>query len=268
MQIATTWDVVELAAEERLFGGMVELAVLAATAEGRERLGSPGLKRAAARLTPSGQEAAVAEYLESLGTGLRKDDHWRQALAVFADLCVESGLVRDIRGQAGPVLRRLDAILDLAQVPFAVADVQASYAALVAELLAAAAGTHAAAGDAAYAGFLGGRFGRPAGALAAVADDLTDLADLSDLTGDARACARLLNAVLAAGDCELPNTGDLLSVRIELRNAAAAATDEWVRCSGLPDAPAADVAALERRSNMLNWAVGFVTAAFAAANSS
>lgn len=251
MQIATTWDIIGLTSHERLFGGMVEMAVLAAAPGGIERLASDKLRRAARTLAPTGEEAVVDAFVGSLCAGSRKDDHWRQELAarmdamaearlraILADLCVESGLVHDIRGRSGPVIRRLDAILDLAQVSFSAADVRAVFASLAADLTAAppanlrAGQTPPASLDAKAAG---------AAALERYAGGRAPRAAAGEPGADALAYARLLNAVLGAVDCGLPGLCDVLAVRAELHGYTHAATGEG--------------------AVQLGWALGFVTAA-------
>lgn len=244
MQIGTTWDVLALTPAERLLGGMVEMAVLAAAPGGAERLGAAPVRKAARKLAPEGQEELVEAFVESLRAGSRKDDRWRQELAagmegvaesrlrtILADLCVESGLVRDIRSATGPVVRRLDAICDLAQVPFAVADVRAAYAALAADLAAASGDTAFAAGEAAFAGYVGGRSGRTEPRPAPAAPHAEAV----------HAVARLLNAVLGAADRELPGLCDVVAVRSELHVLSTAAGEE--------------------SRAQLAWALGFATAA-------
>jgi hypothetical protein len=246
MQIGTTWDVLALTPAERLLGGMVEMAVLAAAPGGADRLGAPPVRKAARKLAPEGQEELVGAFVESLRAGTRKDDRWRQDLVagmeavaesrlrtILADLCVESGLVRDIRSATGPVVRRLDAICDLAHVPFAVADVRAAYGALAADLAgasgAAGADTAFAAGEAAFPAHADGPFGRTG----------PSPAPAQPYGADVHAVARLLNAVLAAVGCELPGRCDVVAVRSELHVVSTAVG--------------------EQRRALLAWALGFVT---------
>jgi hypothetical protein len=266
VQIPSPWEVLDLSPAEKLVGGLAELAMLAAAPGGVERLAEPRVQRAAVRLAPEGSAVAVADYLTSLRAQARTDDRWRCDLAaamddvsearlraVLADLCVESGLVRDVRGRSGSVLRRLDALLDLAHVPFAAADVQAGYDELAAELLDAR--TSSADGPGARYRATGlGWFGRTS--------TLGRLRPAGPVDADAAACARLLNTVLAALDCAQPSLPDASAVADALAVPAAAAA-ERVR---LQDRrlPLAEIAEAWGQSNMLAWAVGFVDEALEA----
>lgn len=222
----------------------------------------------------SGETQKAEDFWESVSRREPKDRRWHDLLlevsepvdqhrqaVILADLCVDSAYADDSELVSGPGARRLNAVLDLLEMPFAASDVQDFYAAMgsgLAEMKTNYVHDAATYGAAFAGGFAGGWFGMPfirSGTLKGVsffADEITKTDDCSLGT------AALLTCALAA--TEFPGgDADVELVRTEIRRLAEAANHSFARHRAQSmNVYTGDAAQADRHRRILNAALGIV----------
>lgn len=274
MEIPSIWETVETSEQERLLSAAADLCLGLAVYEGFKPEAETEIRESMRTMfSAAGFECVVADrLLDSLMT--QGDRAWtdmlhdvasgvpehRRAL-VMADLCLESNSLDHNEMVSGTGCRRLNAVLDLLDMPFAGADVQDYYAALAMNLASmktnylhnAAVGTAAVAG-----GFASGFFFIPSINTATqkgiefFADEITKTDECSLATAHLMACA--------AAACEYPEgEADARRVRDTLQDLAGRANEAFSRArQRSANVYTGDGAYADRQRRVLNAALAVI----------
>ena len=242
MDIPTPHEALEIDDDENIIAWMGELATLHATKDGRDS----DLAQKALTFSHDQFHGRLDTFIASLRHVDPTDMGWRNEfrrecsrlpqarLDMFlADNCIQSDLIEEEALAGGIFMRRLDALLDLADSPFSAADIQGYYGQLVSELAEAKLNWVHSTGASAIggaAGFAGGWFFMPG--LGMKAGEIGSQLFLEAASGSddtVEGAARIVLWAVAALESSKPDVDSAMRLHSTLESLALKASDRLSR---------------------------------------